>query len=130
MRDNLVFINWTAAPLSPEQQLVMRHIATLFLKREDAAVDLIDFTHELLEGRLYRRSKGVFVTIAGTFFHADLGTQRGVRWTSDFLLPAGTERVPFDDPAFSVVFKHTPFGIEKFDVDTRLTGVTDASLLS
>jgi hypothetical protein len=127
--DGLIFMNWTVAPLSPEQQSVMRNVAALFLRREDQSVDHVDFDHFLLEGRLYRKSKGLFVTMAGTFFHADLGTHRGVKWTSDFLLRAGAERIPFDDPAFNVLFKTTHSGTEQLTVDSTFTGVSDATLL-
>ena len=129
MRDNLVHIAWTAAPLSAEQQMVMRHIAVLFLRREDPSVDHIDFTHELIEGRLYRKSRGLFVTIVGTFFHADLGTVRGMRWTSDFLLPAGAEHQVFGDDTITVAHRYGPHGFDASVVDRTLAATTEASLL-
>ncbi len=129
MRNNLTFINWTAAPLSPEQQLVLRHLAVLFMRKEDLRTDHVDFTHELIEGRLYRKNKGVFVTLAGTFFHADMGEVRGMRWTSDFLVPAGTENLPFDHESFQTMFRRMSYGADKFALDQSLTRVTADSLL-
>lgn len=127
--NDLAFINWTAAPLSPEQQLVLRHLAVLFLRKKDLRTDHVDFTHELIEGRLYRKSKGVFVTLAGTFFHADMGEVNGVRWTSDFLVPAGTENIPFNDEVFRTMFRRMAYGADVFAVDEPLTRVTADSLL-
>ncbi|MES2668129.1 MAG: hypothetical protein V4644_00325 [Patescibacteria group bacterium] len=131
MSYEFVHISWTAAPLSSEQKFVLRNIAALFLRREDPAVDEVDFTHELVEGRLTRKSKGLFVTFAGTFFHADLGTVGGVRWTVDFLMPNGSERMPLDDSSVLMSFRENPDGsIAKRKIDSKLAAATEASLLS
>lgn len=99
------------------------------MRKEDLRTDHVDFTHELIEGRLYRKNKGLFVTLAGTFFHADMGEVKGVRWTSDFLVPAGTENLPFDHESFQTMFRRMSYGADKFALDQSLTRVTADSLL-
>lgn len=129
MRDKLIHIGWTAAPLSPEQLTVLHRIAVLFLRREDPSQSSINFSHELIEGRLTRKGKGLFVTFAGTFFHADLGTVRGERWTVDFLLPAGMENVVLDASNLYTSRARPDGTRELLDVDIKLTAASEASLL-
>lgn len=86
MRENLININWTAAPLSGEQRFVIHQLAVLFLKTRSER-DWIDFTHELIDGRLHKGKCGVFGMYVGTFFHVEMDEVNGIPWTLDFLLP-------------------------------------------
>ncbi len=96
MRDNLININWTAAPLSGQQRFVIHQLAVLFLKTRGER-DYIDFTHELIDGRLHKKKYGVFGTYAGTFFHVDMDEVNGVPWTLDFLLPTSALGVEYHE---------------------------------
>lgn len=128
MHYGLVSIHWTAQALTDAQQLVLRNIATLALRRDDKR-RTFDFTHELVEGRLTRESDGLFVTFAGTFFHADLGTVRGERWTVDFLLPKGSERLVLDDQLV-MAYRPVKEGLEARPIDQTMTKVGEMSLLN
>lgn len=86
MRENLININWTAAPLSGEQRMVIHQLAVIFLKTRGER-DWIDFTHMLVEGRLHKGRRGSLGTYSGTFFTAEMGYVRGIPWTLHFLLP-------------------------------------------
>lgn len=86
MRENLININWTGAPLSGEQRLVIHQLAVLFVKTRGER-DWIDFTHMLVEGRLYKGRQGSLGTYSGTFFTAEMGEVSGIPWVLHFLLP-------------------------------------------
>lgn len=112
MRWDLISINWTAQALSSEQLLVLRNVAAMVLK-EGIKLAEVDFTHELVEGRLTRKSSGTFVAFAGTFFHAHLGKVRGEDWTVDFLIPKGSEYITIDEK--SVVISSRPLAGKEFE---------------
>ncbi len=126
---DLISMNWTAQPLSPEQLLVLRNVAALHLRR-DGKHSVINFTHELCEGVLTRKSEGLFVTFVGTFFHADLGLVKGERWTVDFLLPRGSEHLIIDDTSYVIAGRMSPTGRTEYrDVDHVLARTSEVSLL-
>jgi hypothetical protein len=130
VRGHLISINWTAQPLTPEQLLVIRNVAAIHLRRGGRERE-IDFSHELCEGRLIRKSEGLFVTFVGTFFTADLGLMKGERWTIDFLLPAGSEQFQIDEDCLVLSTRILPSG--KFldqQVDTSLSKTSEVSILT
>jgi len=93
---SIISINWTAQNLTGEQLLVLRNVAAQHLCRQEKG-STVTFAHWLCDGMITRKSEGTFVTFAGTFFHADLGTVKGERWTVDFLLPRGSEHFICDE---------------------------------
>lgn len=122
-------IAWTAQPLSAEQIFVLRNIAVIYLKG-DYRRSTVDFTHELIEGRLTCKSEGLFVTFAGTFFHADLGLVNGERWTVDFLIPRGAETIELDPNQVVIGGRFKSDGsTDARQIDRSLTGATDVSIL-
>lgn len=115
----LISINWTAQTLSAEQMLVLRNIAARHLRMK-MKQSVINFSHELCEGVLTRKHEGAFGTFGGTFFHADLGTVNGERWTMDFLIPRDSEWLIADDT--SIVISVRPLAGDDFgvtSVDTK-----------
>ncbi len=96
MRDSLININWTAAPLSAEQRFIIHQLAVLFLKTR-VERDWIDFTHELIDGRLHKGRRGVFGMYAGTFFHVEMDEVNGIPWTLDLLLPHSALSVEYHE---------------------------------
>lgn len=128
MRHELICINWTQQPLTDAQHLLLREVAILVLKN-DRKLMVADFTHELLEGRLIRKSSGLFVTFVGTFFHADLGLIRGERWTVDFLIPSGSEDIVLDENSIVLTYRPAPSGRTVSQVE-QIPKVGEVSLLS
>lgn len=107
-------INWTGQALTPAQLLVLRNVAAKHL-REGHRDSVFNFSHSLCEGQITRGKEGAFGTFGGTFFHADLGVIKGERWTADFLLPRGSERVTIGDNDAVISARMTPGG--RFDKD-------------
>lgn len=129
MSFQIISINWTAQQLSAEQLLVLRNVAALVLRRE-MKNPIINFTHTLLDGVITRKSEGVFVTFCGTFFHADMGSVNGERWTVDFLLPRNSEKIAIDESAVILSSRPLKNGeVEIQQVDTSLAQTSEASLL-
>lgn len=129
MRRDLLNVNWTGAPLSGPQQFVIRQLAVLFLRTRGER-DFINFTHELVEGRIYIKSRGSFGTFAGTFFHVDMGKVREERWTLDFLLPAGMENHDIPEGAIVTGTVYMADGsVCKVSVDPSKHKASEASLL-
>lgn len=125
----LISINWTAQALSAEQMLVLRNVAARHLRMRKKHAT-IHFKHELCEGQLTREKEGSFGTFGGTFFHADLGTVKGERWTMDFLLPRNSEWLMIDDDSVVISVRPLPggdFGVK--EVDTKKSAVADGSTL-
>lgn len=123
-------VNWTGAPLDGYQQMVIRQLAVLFLKKFPER-EWVNFTHELVEGRLEKKSSGLFGVFAGTFFHADLGKVKGVRWTSDFLVPRGMEDVPIE--SYSTILREVELGdgmVMQELLDPAKIVVSEVSLLA
>ena len=121
-------IAWTAQPLSAEQIFVLRNIAVIYLKG-DHKRKTVNFTHELIEGKLTCKSEGLFVTFVGTFFHADLGLVNGERWSVDFLIPRGAETIELDPNQVVIGGRFKPDGsTDERQIDRSLTGTTEASL--
>jgi len=122
-------IAWTAQALSAEQIFVLRNIAVIYLKG-DRRRETVNFSHEMVEGRLTCKSKGLFVTFVGTFFHADLGLVGGERWTVDFFIPARSEHIEIDPKTVVMTGKHNPDGsFESGTLDQTHTQVSEVSLL-
>lgn len=131
MHHGIININWTAAPLSDEQKHVILQLAVLLLSRDEYP-DGVDFTHDLVEGRLTSKGAGRFGAIPGHFFHADLGHVRGVRWTIDFLVPAGSERMILDQSIRIRSSTLRPDGTifdRPASLDRRLTNVSEINIL-
>jgi hypothetical protein len=99
MREESVFkilaIGWTGQAFSGEQMLALR---TAAVKHElsSSKASAFDFRHETCEGRITRGKVGSYVGFGGTFFHADLGTISGERWTIDYLIPTNSMYVDID----------------------------------
>ena len=108
----VISVNWTAQALTGEQMLVLRNVAARHLRLRKKSAEL-NFRHELCEGTIKREREGTFGTFSGTFFHADLGTVKGERWTCDFLLPRGTEELYVDDD--SIVLSVKPLSMHKLE---------------
>ena len=128
MRLKIVNVNWTAHPLSDTQKLVLQNLGVLYL-REFPEREHVDFTHLELEGRLYRKSSGLFVTMAGNFFHAELGEFSGVSWTSDFLLPNGTGLLTADSGMLMGIHTHADGSQSVSFADPAKTHVTPDSFI-
>ena len=127
--DGFIGIDWTAQPLSIEQKLVLLKIAALYLE-SGSDKDWVDFTHLLIEGRLTHQSSGMFVTYAGNFFHADLGTIKGEKWTSDFLITNSSRRHLIENDPDICRFQQMPDGsFMYYQPDPALTHVTADSLI-
>lgn len=105
----LISINWTAQALTHEQKLVMRNAAAKHLRMKQK-FSTVHFKHPLCEGVLERKREGTFGTFGGTFFHADLGTVNGERWTLDFLLPRNSEWIALDDTSVVISVRPLPGG--------------------
>lgn len=119
----LISVNWTAQALTSEQMLVMRNVAAqhLQMKKKFATVN---FKHPLCEGQITRGKEGAFGMFGGTFFHANLGTVKGERWTMDFLLPRNSEWIDFGDDSVVISVRPLPggdFGEKR--VDTKAATV-------
>jgi hypothetical protein len=93
---SIISINWTMQNVTGEQLLVLRNVAAQHLRKKEKGA-VVTFAHWLCDGEITRKGDGLFVTFAGTFFHADLGTVKGERWTVDFLLPRGSEHFVCDE---------------------------------
>lgn len=116
----LISINWTAQALTYEQMLVIRNVAAQHLRMQKKWAS-VNFSHPLCEGELIRKDEGSFGTFGGTFFHADLGTVKGERWTLDFLLPRNSEWIMLDDTSVVISVKPIPggdFGVKDVAVPT------------
>ena len=125
MRWDLISVNWTEQQLSAEQLLVLRNVAVMVLLG-DVKVSEVNFAHDLVEGRLTRKSSGTFVTFAGTFFHAHLGKVRGEDWTVDFLIPRGTEHITIDEKSIVIstrMLAGKELGTQQVDHAIAKTGV-------
>lgn len=128
MRHELICVNWTQQALTDAQHLVLREVAVQVLKN-DRKLMVADFSHELLEGRLIRKNDGLFVTFAGTFFHADLGLVRGERWSVDFLIPARSEHIVLDEKSIMLTYRPAPSGRTVSQVE-QIPKVGEVSLLN
>lgn len=115
----LISVNWTAQALTPQQMIVMRNVAAHQL-RTFAKFSTINFKHPLCEGELTRKREGSYGTFGGTFFHADLGTVKGERWTLDFLLPRNSEWIDIDDGQTVIMVKPLPgndYGVKEVSTE-------------
>jgi hypothetical protein len=101
----ILSIDWNGQALSDEIMMVLRNVACHHLISEEKN-PVIDFSHDLCEGRITRQGVGVYGTFGGTFFKAELGTVNGVPWTADFLIPRGSEYLTLHDD--SVVMRSRP----------------------
>lgn len=109
----IISINWTGQAFTDEQLLVLRNVAARHLRHQKKNA-VFHFVHRLCEGEITRKNEGTLGTFSGTFFHADLGTLKGERWTCDFMLPRGTEEIIFDDN--SIVVSTRPLAGGNFEV--------------
>ena len=55
----------------------------------------VDFTHDLCEGRVTKKKRGVFGSTGGTFFFGDFGQVNEQPHTVDFFIPRGGEHHRF-----------------------------------
>lgn len=125
--DGFVSINWGGKSLTPEEQLVMVKVAALLLK-DDRKRSSVDFTHELIDGRLTHESSGIFVTVVGNFFRAELGEVDGRPWYHEFLLMRGLENSILENDVNIYYVSGSQEDVHL--VDPKLTKVTSVSLLS
>ncbi len=96
----ILCIGWTGRAITVEELTVLRNVAILFLKkkkRQKKEKETVQFTHEICEGSLTRLREGLFGSIGGTFFRADLAAVGGVHGVVEFLLPRGTEHIVIDE---------------------------------
>lgn len=130
MRENLININWTAAPLSAEQRFIIHQLAVLFLKTRGER-DWIDFTHEFVEGRLHKGRRGSLGTYSGTFFVAEMGEVRGIPWTLlHFLLPhSALNGEMTEGDAFLSITWHQDGRVDVARLDPTSCRATEVSLL-
>lgn len=130
MAREMINMTWSGNQLDGYQQMVIQQLAILFLQKFPER-EWVDFTHEQVEGRLEKKSRGVFVTFAGTFFHADMGMVDGVRCTIDFLIPTGMERQPLQK--YSAILREVTLsdGMVKQELlDPAKIVVSEVSLLA
>lgn len=114
---NLISINWTGQQFTDEQLLVLRNVAAQHLRMRKKQAT-IHFKHALCEGELTRKKEGSLGTFNGTFFHADLGTAGGERWTADFLLPRNSEWIAIGENSAVISVRALPgndFGVKMVD---------------
>lgn len=126
---DLISVNWTGQAFTGEQLVVLRNVAAHYL-RSGRKYATFNFRHLLCEGTIKRTNEGSYGTFSGTFFHADCGTFKGERWTCDFLLPRGTERLLLSEDSSVLMGRMLPggdFGVRK--VDVGLTGYRDGDVV-
>ncbi len=126
---SIISINWTAQSLSAEQMLVLRNVAAQHLRMKKKH-SVVHFVHDLCQGELTRKREGTFGMFGGTFFHADLGTVKGERWTMDFLLPRNSEWILVDDTSVVISVRPLPgndFGVKQ--VDAKASHVSNSSTI-
>lgn len=114
--------------MTPEEQLVTMKVAALYLKG-DRKRTWVEFTHELLDGRLVYESTGIFVTLVGNFFTVELGEINGTPWVHKFLLSRGVEDLLVDNDQKFIRFGFGADGPELQRADPKISRVTSASLL-
>ena len=93
---------------------------------EERRAPSVMFTHRSCEGVLHRGKEGSYVGFGGTFFFADLGTVEGERWTVEFLIPRGSERIVIDKNSVIISARFTPSGMET-EVAYPTAGYTPAA---
>lgn len=127
--NGFISVNWSGKWLTPEQELVTMKVAAHFLK-SDRKRNFVDFTHELLDGRLIHQSQGLFVSLAGNFFRAELGEIDEVPWVHEFLLMNGAEdRLADNSATFARNLWRDGRIVDEIIADPKITRVTSASLL-
>lgn len=99
-----LMVNWSGRPVVPEHMLVMRAVAAQMLTGIIDAMR-VDFTHDLCEGRVTKKKRGVFGSMGGTFFLGDFGQVNDQPHTVDFFIPRGGEHHRFTSD--SLVISHT-----------------------
>ena len=110
---DLIVVNATQI-LAGEQARIIRNVAATQLRKSQKH-STTHFAHDFCEGSITRKDEGVFGTFSGTFFQADLGTNKGERWTIDFLIPRNTEWLMADEDISIFFVKKLPDG----DVGTK-----------
>jgi hypothetical protein len=86
---HLVMIDWGGPSLTGEQALVLRNIASLWLRGSYGKE--VNFTHFLIEGKLRHRGRLSLGSFSGSRFFADFGSHNNAPWYSEFMLPAQYE---------------------------------------
>ncbi len=102
---SVFYITWGDRAPNPEEDMVLRNVAVLFLKRKRKnknEKDTVHFKHDICEGMITYKGEGLYGSVGGTFFRADLGSVRGQIGIVDFFLPRGTENIKIDED--SIVF--------------------------
>ena len=130
MARETINLTWSGNQMNGHQEMIIHQLAVLFLQKFPER-DWVDFTHEQVEGRLEKKSRGVFVTFAGTFFHADMGEVDGKRCTIDFLIPTGMERQPLQK--YSAILREVELGdgmVMQELLDPAKIVVSEVSLLA
>lgn len=92
----LVMIDWGGPPLSGEQQLALRNIASIYLRR-GTYDKKVNFTHALVEGKLTFRGRTILGAFSGNRFFVDFGTHWDLPWYCEFVLPTNRESVDIDE---------------------------------
>ena len=83
-----LMVNWSGQPVVAEHMLVMRAVAAQMLTGIiDAA--RVDFIHDLCEGRVTKKKRGIFGSTGGTFFFGDFGQVNEQPHTVEFFIPRG-----------------------------------------
>lgn len=100
--DKLHCLDWSGQAFTLRQKVVVQAAAIKYL-REKRKTPTIHFSHPDCEGVLRRLKEGVFGSIGGTFFKADLGSVNGKPHTLDFLIRRGVEKLSIRDGG-TVVF--------------------------
>jgi hypothetical protein len=110
-------IDWAGPPASGEQQLVLRNIVALYLRR-GTFDKKVNFTHLLIEGKLTHRGVSVYGMFAGNRFFVDMGTHNDMPWYYEVILPATMEYVdiPEDEILFSGLLSNDKYLISEVDI--------------
>ena len=93
---DVVLIDWGGPSPFGEQQIALRNIASIYLRRGMQGTK-VNFTHLLIEGRLTYRGPAVYGMFSGSRFFADFGTINDRPWYCEFLLPTNSELVDIDE---------------------------------
>lgn len=111
----LVLIDWAGPALFGEQQLALRNIASIYLRRGIYG-EKVNFTHLLIEGCLTYRGPFALGSFAGWRFFADLGTYHDRPWYCEFILLRHEEEIDDNSVIFSTRVDNGRYVIARVDV--------------
>jgi hypothetical protein len=91
MDSDYFMVNWSERPVVGEHMLVVRQVAVQMIAGI-FETERVRFTHDLCEGKLYFRGRGVYGHTGGSFFTANYSDERAELYDVEFFIPRGSER--------------------------------------